>query len=205
MITALRRGALAALALVAPLAAQAPAAPAGPATTPTVPAANSFAARDGWTSDRRALRVGDLLTVVVGERVTAEDRTSQVARSTRSQRGTLDGEVFPADLSSIGLGHNAQSDQTGRADRRGTFDATLTVRIAEIEPTGIVRIEGTRLVSVDGRKQEMTLSGLVRPEDISPRNVVASHRIANAEILYKGKKVGPKTGLFGKLLAAFWP
>jgi flagellar L-ring protein precursor FlgH len=176
----------------------------GPAT-PDSSAAPAVLRRESWTSDRRAVRVGDLLTVVVGEYVDARERTREVARSNRRQAASLSGEPIPSALGEIGVGYGAQSDNTGDAGRTGNLDAVLTVRVTQVEPSGVVRIEGTRRVSIDGRRQEIVLSGVVRPEDISSNNIVASNRIADAEILYKGKKIGPRTGLFGKLLAALWP
>jgi hypothetical protein len=46
---------------------------------------------------------------------------------------------------------------------------------------------------------------MVRSEDVSSNNAVASSRVANAEITYKGKKLGPSTGIFGKILGILWP
>ncbi len=58
---------------------------------------------------------------------------------------------------------------------------------------------------MDGRKQEVTVTGLVRTEDVGASNTIASSRIANATILYKGKSISPATGIFGKILAILWP
>ncbi len=161
--------------------------------------------RDSWTADRRGVRVGDLLTVIVGEDISANERTSHVARNNRSQGGSISSDFAPEDLRAFGIGYNARSDQTGQAGRRGELDAVLTVRVAAIEPSGVIRIEGTKTLTVDGRNQEVAVAGLVRPEDISPTNTIASARIADATISYKGKKIGPKTGLIGKLVGALWP
>jgi len=34
---------------------------------------------------------------------------------------------------------------------------------------------------------------------------VFSSRVAEAEIVYKGKKIKPRSGILGKLLSIFWP
>jgi hypothetical protein len=46
---------------------------------------------------------------------------------------------------------------------------------------------------------------MVRPEDVSADNVVFSNRVANANITYKGKDIGPSKGIIGKILSIFWP
>jgi flagellar L-ring protein precursor FlgH len=79
------------------------------------------------------------------------------------------------------------------------------VRVTSLSPDGIARIEGSKKVTVDGRLQEISLQGYVRPQDVSSPNIVLSSRIAEAVIDYKGKKIGPRTGIVGKILSILWP
>jgi flagellar basal body L-ring protein FlgH len=51
----------------------------------------------------------------------------------------------------------------------------------------------------------MKLTGLVRPQDVSPQNVVLSSRIAGASISYNGNTMAAKRGLLGRILAIIWP
>ncbi len=186
------------------VAAQAPVTPTNAdSTRPSAPPPGGR--RLGWTSDRRPLRVGDLLTVIVDEQTSASERVVTRAKTDRSQQGTIDANAAPVDLQSVGLGYKAQSDQTGQRDRTGDLAAMLTVRVTGIEPSGVLRVEGGKLVTVDGRKQEVRLGGLVRPEDVTAGNAILSSRIADASISYKGKNIDPKTGIFGKILGLLWP
>lgn len=162
-------------------------------------------ARQSWTSDRRPLRVGDILTIVVDERALASERASDVARSDRNQRASLDAKMAPEDLESLGIGYSAASDQTGRRERSGSLIAVVSVRVMSVDDAGIATIEGTKLVNIDGRRQELRITGVVRSEDVTQQNTVLSSRIANGEIFYLGKKIGPKTGILGKLLGLLWP
>lgn len=187
--------------IVAPALLQAQAATVPPPTD-AVPAP---VGRLSWTSDRLPLRVGDLLTIVVDENTVAAERQSNVANNTRSQNASLDALPAPEDLRSVGIGYDARSNQTGRVERAGSLVSVLSVRVTEIEPNGIARIEGKKIVLVDGRRQEVLLTGVVRSEDVSAGNAILSSRIADAEITYKGKKLGPSTGIFGKILGLLWP
>ncbi len=187
--------------IAAPAALQAQAATAPPPAE-TAPAP---VGRLSWTSDRLPLRVGDLLTIVVDESTVAAERQSNVANNTRSQNASLDALPAPEDLRSVGIGYDARSNQTGRVERAGSLVSVLSVRVTALEANGIARIEGQKIVLVDGRRQEVLLTGFVRSEDVSASNAILSSRIADAEITYKGKKLGPSTGIFGKILGLLWP
>lgn len=159
-------------------------------------------ARLSWTSDRLPLRVGDLITIVVDENTVAKERMTDAANKTRSLGASFDQGDDPT---TFNTGLDTRSNQTGRADRSGSLVSVVSVRVTALEDNGVARVEGQKLVVLDGRRQEIVFTGLVRSEDVSATNAVASSRVANAEITYKGKKLGPSTGIFGKILGILWP
>lgn len=175
------------------------------AAAPVVPAAPAVP-RASWLSDRMPLRPGDLLTVVVDEQTAARERVSRVADGNRSNRNRFNldtgGDPTAFDIQS---GITANSRDVGEAGRSGDLTAVLTVTVQAVEPTGALRIQGSRKVSVDGRLQTITLEGRVRGEDVDASNRVRSSRIADAVITYKGGKIGPRTGIVGKILGMLWP
>ncbi|MCH7496055.1 MAG: UbiD family decarboxylase, partial [Candidatus Marinimicrobia bacterium] len=61
------------------------------------------------------------------------------------------------------------------------------VQIKEIMPNGYFRVEGKRVIEINQDKQEMKLTGIVRPRDIRADNTVLSYNIAEANIKYSGK------------------
>ncbi|MCA9763188.1 MAG: flagellar basal body L-ring protein FlgH [Gemmatimonadetes bacterium] len=183
------------------------AAPVGDSTVSaaTPPAVVAVDVRQSWTSDRRPLRLGDILTIVVDESALASEQSSEVARNNRTMKGSLDSPVAPEDFRSLGIGLNRQSDNTGQARRAGSLIAVVSVRVVAVDPNGVANIEGTKLVTIDGRNQELRITGLVRSEDVTQQNTILSSRIANGEIFYKGKKIGAKSGIIGKLVGLLWP
>lgn len=199
---------LSALPTLSAVAQQQAAAPPPAATAAdSVAAANSRRAnmRANWLTDRRPLKVGDILALVVDEQATAREATTNTAKSTRDQSGAWDMESAPSILKSLGISYAAHSDQGGVSNRSGGLSTVLSVRVMAIEPSGVARIEGRKILAIDGRKQEVTVSGVIRPEDVSAGNTILSSRIADASISYKGKKISPKTGLIGKILGMLWP
>jgi flagellar L-ring protein precursor FlgH len=193
----------------APLAGQAtPATARADSQAPARPAA-FMPSRAAWLSDRLPVRVGDILTVVVDEQTVANERVSTTAQANRAQRAQLgigvDSAFRLGPSKDFSTAHNSSSSDVGEAARQGNLTAVLTVRVTSIESNGIVTIEGGKSVSIDGRLQEVKLKGVVRPEDVSSSNLVSSSRIADAVITYKGKKIGPRTGILGKILSILWP
>lgn len=163
--------------------------------------------RASWLSDRRSFAVGDVLTVVVDEQTTASETTNRNSSSTRGQNNKLNfasGSGVPT-TAAFTTGQDASSQESGVSGRQGQLSATLSVRIMQLNHDGSLKIVGQRVVTVDGRKQQMTLTGAVRPEDISAQNVVLSSRVADAAISYKGNGIGPHRGLLGSILGIFWP
>jgi flagellar L-ring protein precursor FlgH len=203
-------GALLALALIAgTAAAQTDTTAALPDTAavaaPVAPVRHA-APRASWLSDRMPLGPGDLVTVVVDEQTAARERVSRVADGNRTMNNRLRLDTPTgaqgAALQSASL---TNSRDVGEAGRTGDLTAVLTVRVVEVESTGALRIHGTRKVSVDGRLQDITLDGVVRAEDVDGSNRVLSSRIGDAVITYKGGKIGPRTGILGKVLGMLWP
>jgi flagellar L-ring protein precursor FlgH len=165
--------------------------------------------RGSWLSDRLPLRVGDLLTIVVDEQTAASEKVRNVVSNNRSLQAQIGANVDSAirlgPSKSFSTGLNNSSNDQGEAGRQGNLTAVLTVRVTGIDPNGVATIEGGKSVTVDGRLQEVRLKGAVRPEDVTPQNLVSSNRIADAVISYKGKKMGPRTGIIGKILSILWP
>jgi flagellar L-ring protein precursor FlgH len=195
------------------LATAAPAQDAAPADTA---AADTTAApapvrppRASWLSDRFPLRAGDLVTVVVDELTSASEHVSQVATGNRSQRADLnagigtDARVGPN--KSFGAGMTSGSRDVGDAGRKADFTAVLTVRVLDVTPSGLAHVTGTKKVTVDGRVQDVTLTGIIRTADVDAHNQVRSDRVADAVLTYKGKKIAPKTGFLGSVLGMLWP
>ena len=192
--------------------AGAQAAPAVPASGPADsvrPAAAPNMLRASWLSDRQPLRVGDIITIVVDEQTHAREQTSTVATANRSHHARVgigvDSAVRIGPKKEFSTAVESSSRDQGDASREGDLVAVISVRVTELDPAGNARVEGLKNVSVDGRTQVVQVKGLIRPDDVSSENTVASSRVADAVISYKGKKIGPRQGILGKLLSLLWP
>jgi flagellar L-ring protein precursor FlgH len=137
--------------------------------------------------DTVALNVGDILTVTLEE----STRASKNAESSI----TKDNEISMLDPRILGKGNiglateiNTERDFQGQAeaDQSNSLDGNITVTVTEVLPNGVLHIRGEKWLSLTNGDEYIRLTGLVRPQDISPDNTVASNRIADARIAYGG-------------------
>lgn len=167
-----------------------------------------------WTSDRRDFSVGDIITVMIDESTVAS--ANKATNNTDSKRRTMNaGAQLPASGAvpgaspslTIGSNNDGSTRQQGDATRSSRFAGEMSVRVVAVTKEGNLQVKGSKLVDVDKNRQEMTLSGIVRPSDISSRDLVESQRIADLQLVYaaKGSLGKAKTGILTRVLGVFWP
>ena len=83
----------------------------------------------------------------------------------------------------------------------------MSVRVVSLTKEGNLQIRGSKLVDVDKNKQQMTLSGFIRPQDVSTRDVVDATRIADLQLVYaaSGSLGKTRSGILTRILGVFWP
>jgi flagellar L-ring protein FlgH len=156
--------------------------------------------RANWLADGTRLVVGDVVTVMVDEYVLASADVSRVdARQKDSNVGF--------DAAGTGVGVRSVNDafdrRRGENTRREAFTAELTARIIEVSTDGrLLRVEGSKTMKIDDHEQSLTLTGWVRPTDVTPENTIASARLADAQLFYSSNGVlgHPKEGIIAKIL-----
>ncbi|MCL9682627.1 flagellar basal body L-ring protein FlgH [Legionella maioricensis] len=135
-------------------------------------------------ADRIASLPGDVLTVIVLE--TSNAQTSADLSSSKEIKTAL--EVgYNKDNHEVQFGLKGKGRAGAKTGRNGKIKAALTVRIKEVFPNSTYLVEGLQLITINGEQQRILLSGIVRPEDISPQNTILSTRLADAHITYTGK------------------
>jgi flagellar L-ring protein precursor FlgH len=146
--------------------------------------------------DNRARKVGDTLTILVQESSSATSTAAtRTSRSDSASFGGLTGGLKTLNrlLVPFGASGQAQANGQGATTRSGSVVTRLTAVVKEVLPNGNLVIEGVRKVGVNNEKESVTVTGVVRPQDISAENTVLSVQIANVTVQYDGKgPVGEK-------------
>jgi flagellar L-ring protein precursor FlgH len=167
-----------------------------------------------WTADRREYQVGDVITILVSDATLATATKSQSGSDQQTRKNSLGltppkvgTSSLPSIDASMNMGKNASSSQTGDAKRNLSFRGDISVRVVAVDKTGLLQVKGTKLVDVDKNKQTLNLAGWIRPEDVTPDNLVASERVADAQLTYtlSGDLGKTRGGIVGRLLNVFWP
>lgn len=182
---------LAFLAIAASLAASVQADSLFPGSSTDVARMN--AASVSLFSDNKARHIGDTLTIVINENASA----NSVANTKTSKNENLNyGPGFGPLLHNIptfGLSGTIGSTAAGSTDRTDTLTASIAVTVTQVLPNGNLAIEGKRKVGMNAETQEITLTGVVRPQDIAFDNTIQSPLVADAQIKYGGRgPVGDK-------------
>jgi flagellar L-ring protein precursor FlgH len=167
-----------------------------------------------WTSDKREYQVGDVITVLVSEATLATATKSQSGSDQQTRKNgvgihppTIGTTPLPSLDADMSMDKNASSKQSGDAQRNVNFKGDISVRVIAVDKTGLLQIKGNKVVDVDKNKQTLNLSGWVRPEDVSPSNLVISERVADVQLTYalSGDLGKTRGGILGRLLNVFWP
>lgn len=136
------------------------------------------------TSDRRAQRPGDLLTVMVFESASASASTDTSTGKSGGLGLGLETNFTPGRTAKLSLSEDFSG--RGRIQRSGKLAAQLTVVVRSVEANGDLIVSGQQLLRVNDERQEIVLAGRVRPSDIGENNTVSSSRLADAQISYVG-------------------
>lgn len=167
-----------------------------PAGTPGQTAPGSIYSESGRysdvSSDLRARRVGDLITILVSDRMNASSQgTSASSRksSANSSITNLLGQPSPvgALANLANLGSTTTLDGSGSTNRSNVLTTTLTGRVVEVLPSGDLVVEATKQVTVNSEKHQVAIRGIVRWNDIANTNQVRSDRIGMMAIELNGK------------------
>lgn len=183
-------------------------------------------------SDNRAKRMGDIVLVNIVETSEAKNKASTKAEKDSSIDIGVDAffgknKIYPVPLGQVfhngpNLGpagavgaspivsasSGTKFDGDGETTRESTVTATVAARVTQVFPNGLLQVEGSREIRVNGETQIIVLHGLVRARDIGPNNSVSSNYLADAKIEYYGQGVladKQSPGWLSRALDNVWP
>jgi flagellar L-ring protein FlgH len=144
--------------------------------------------------DFKARQVNDVVTILVSETTSANsaaDTTSNKDSSAEIGFSNLFGaEKKIKELSNAVNGKSSTAFKgAGSTTRATTLNTTITARVKSVLPNGYLLVEGVRELRLNNENQTIFITGIVRPEDVSARNIIPSGAIAQMEVRVQGKGV----------------
>jgi len=160
-------------------------------------------------SDRKAFRVGDIITITLNERTQAsKNANSQIGKNSDTSVGltslfgsslTTNNPIGSNDLS-LNAGYSADRATKGdsKSGQSNSLTGSITVTVADVLPNGIIAVRGEKWLTLNTGDELVRIAGLVRADDIATDNTVSSTRVADARITYSG------TGAFADASQPGW-
>jgi flagellar L-ring protein FlgH len=148
-------------------------------------------------NDQRASRIGDIITV----NIEIDDRAELSNSSNRSREGSTSagltnffgledtiGDILGTDPETlVGADAESQHSGTGAINREEKIELTIAAVIVDRLPNGNLVLAGRQEVRINGELRELTVSGVIRPEDVTASNTINQTQIAEARISYGGR------------------
>jgi len=142
--------------------------------------------------DRRARKVGDVLTIRISENMQAQKKADTKIK--KDDKADFEPPtIFGAPITFKGndiLNLDAQNKREFKAEsdskQSNSLTGQVTVMVTNILSNGYLVVRGDKWVTINQGEEFVRITGVVRPEDIGPDNSVLSTRVANARIAYSG-------------------
>jgi flagellar L-ring protein FlgH len=141
------------------------------------------------TSGTKAAMVGDIVTIVLVERMAAS-KSNSASTERGGEVGISPPATGPLSLFSPGdvnMGGDQSFKGKGETAQANNLSGEISVTIAAVYPNGTMLVRGEKLLTLNRGDEMVQISGLIRAADISTDNRIASTRVADAQIRYTGK------------------
>jgi len=167
--------------------------PLTPAPAPQRAESSSLWDRDstGFFRDRRAKKVGDLVTVLIdiNDRAQLQNATG---RSREAKQESLDPDILNLDTATdsgkvVQLESSSETSGQGSIKRNENIRLRVAALIIQVLPNGNFVIAGRQEVKVNAELRELRIAGIIRQADIKVNNTVDYDKIAEARITYGGR------------------
>ena len=167
---------------------------------------------DLWFGKGRSYAVGDLINVLLNESTQA-NRQQSGDISRKQTNDVIPGTVLANKIGVTSIANALNSSEitskgSGSADQTASLTGSITVTVVEVLANGNLMVRGEKQLALTEGAETIQVSGIVRPDDISPSGMVQSRRLANAQISYRGTgdmASATRPGWGNNLLMKLWP
>jgi len=166
-------------------------------------------------ADRKANRIGDIITIVLTEKTNAIKKASTTTKKeNKTDFGTptvLGRGVTVGGTNILGSNIDASNEFTGEGDSKqsNALTGTISVTVAKVYSNGNLYVRGQKQITLNTGLEYIQISGIIRPDDIGVNNSVSSTQLADARIVYSGEGAFSNSNKMGWLAkffnSSYWP
>ena len=141
--------------------------------------------------DRRARLVGDNVTILIVENVSASQKSwSTVDRKSETSAG-ITNLPFVAktlnDKTTLAAGSENTFSGKGGTESANTFAGSITATVVDVLPNGHLIVTGEKQIGVNQNVDVLRFSGTVDPRALQPGSIVNSTQVANVRVESRGR------------------
>ena len=148
------------------------------------------------TSSDRDFRKHDLITIIIQERTESKTVADSETDKKTSLRAVVDSwpkfktggvvvEAGPVQPEVVKVSASREFEGGGSKRRNDLFVERITAEVVDVKPNGTLVLEATKQRTWMGEVQILTITGIVRREDVREDNTVLSQHIANLCLSYE--------------------
>jgi len=153
--------------------------------------------------DRRARMVGDNVTVLIVENVTASQKSSStVDRNSEVSAGiTALPFVSKTFTDKAALGANSANTFAGKGgtESANKFEGSITATVIDVLPNGHLVVAGEKQIGVNQNVDVLRFSGTVDPRSLQPGSIINSTQVANVRVESRGRGAQNEAQVMGWL------
>ncbi|CAN7589096.1 flagellar basal body L-ring protein FlgH [Acidovorax sp. LjRoot129] len=141
--------------------------------------------------DRRARLVGDNVTVMIVENVTASQKSSSTVDRTSEASAGITNLPFVkrslADRTTLAAGSENTFSGKGGTESANTFTGSITTTVVDVLPNGHLVVTGEKQIGVNQNVDVLRFSGTIDPRALQPGSIVNSTQVANVRVESRGR------------------
>jgi len=145
------------------------------------------------STDYKARKLNDTIVILVAVQTTAAQSGDSNYQRTVQTSSAITGLAGALKTTGLNPLLNANSSTAlkgaGATDTSTTFQTSLTGQVIAVLPSGNLVVEAQRNIFMNNQHEDVTVRGVVRPDDIGPSNIISSASLSNLEIEMKGKGI----------------
>jgi len=143
--------------------------------------------------DPKPFRVGDVLTVLLNESTSASKKAATDTKKDDNIQFDVPSimGVTPTNNGQTLLNADIQPTRKfegeGNSSQSNSLNGEITVTVVEILQNGNLVVKGEKWFTLNQGKEYIRIAGVIRPQDVSASNTIASTKLADAQIAYSGE------------------